>query len=659
MKIFRYVSLVSPLIATLFAAKALASELPSIDAEFDELLSLDINDLIVSTVSRRDQNLNDTAAATYVITQDDLRRSGVTSIPEALRMVPGLNVARVSSNSWAVSSRGFNGALANKLLVMIDGRSIYTPVFSGTYWDDQSTLIEDIDRIEVIRGPGASLWGSNAVDGVINIITKRADETQGNLISATGSLGGGLIEGRHGGKIDDNTYYRAYATYLDAGSTENPAHISNPDDWNRTRAGFRMDRIIPGGDSYTFQGDAYGGDHKSRLSLPIPASGTQLRADDEASYGGNLLGRWNHQVSKDSQISLQAYLDHYSRDDLSANQHVSTADIQLQNSIRLDDRNNFIWGGGARLYAVDLAGSFSASVAQQWETHHILNMFAQDEYALLPDTLYLTLGSKFEHNDFTGLEIEPSARLSWHPTNNQTVWGAISRAIRTPSIVDEEINLVSSVTPGAPPTETRIFGDSHQESEELIAYELGHRIQPLKNLSFDTALYWNEFSQLETINSAGPNYIGADGNTVRPFILSNLGSGHVYGAEIAANWNVTKDWRLTGSYSYAKMNLDVKSGAFSLQNTERLAPRNQYSVRSYLNLTESVHWDNMLYYVDHLSPPVSSYWRYDSRIAWLVHPGVEISLIGKNLLEPSHAEFPSTPQAEINRSVIGQVLWKF
>ena len=649
----------------LFCATAYASEkpseLPSSDPEFDQILSLNIKDLNVTSVAKREQKLSDTPAAIYVITQNDLRRSGVTTIPEALRMVPGLDVARVSSNRWAISSRGFNGTLANKLLVMIDGRSIYSPVFSGTYWDDQSTLIQDIDRIEVIRGPGASLWGANAVDGVINIITKNAEETQGNLVSATGSPTGGLLEGRHGGKTDDQTYYRTYATYQDSGASKNPAGVSNQDDWTRERAGFRADKKLNNGDSYTVQGDAYGGKEGEQTTVFHPtAPFSTVAVNDAGSYGGNVLGRWNHAVSPDSDVSIQAYIDHYSRDEINAGQHVSTADIQAQNSVRLDDRNHFIWGGGARLYLEDIAGTFTSSLNDSVSTHEILNLFAQNEYAIIPQELYLTLGSKLEYNDFTGLEIEPSVRAAWHPTTNQTVWGAVSRAVRTPSTYEEQISAVGAMLPGTPPTELRIVGNTQQESEELVAFEIGHRIQPRKDLSFDTTAYWNEFDHLQTIATAGASYAGADGNTIQPYMFNNLGSGHVYGAEIASTWRVSTDWKLMGSYSFSKMELDVSPGtAITLNSTEQLNPRNQFSIRSYYDLTEAIHWDNMVYYVDHLSSPVDDYVRYDTRLAWLAVPGVEISLIGRNLTDSGHLEFPSTPESEVRRSIIAQLLWKF
>ena len=481
-------------LALLSAHAAAANEMSIPDPEFDQILSLDISDLTVTSVSKHEQRLSDTAAAIYVVTQEDIRRAGVFNIPDALRMVPGLDVARVASNKWAISSRGFNGTLSNKLLVMIDGRSVYTPVFSGVYWDDQSTLIEDIDRIEVIRGPGASLWGANAVDGIINVITKRADETQGNLVSALGTPTGGRVEGRQGGKVGSTGYYRVYAQSTSAGATKNQYDASNNDEWYRLRSGFRYDNKYSFSDNLTVQGDIYGGEQKAENTRTMftPPYSERVNSDDD-SYGGNLLARWNHTIAPGSQTSVQTYIDHYTRDELAAEQNVTTADIQGQHSIKLDDRNQLTWGGGVRLNIEELQGSSQISFNDEHSTHHIFNMFVQDEYALVPDELFLTLGSKFEQNDYTGLEFEPSGRLAWRATDTQTIWGAVSRAVRTPSSIEDDVQIVAGVIPGATPTELLLVGNSDQKSEEVIAYELGHRIQITPKLSLDTALFYNDY----------------------------------------------------------------------------------------------------------------------------------------------------------------------
>ena len=647
---------------TITAEAALAEQIQPFDAEFEEILSLDLADLMVTSVSKRAQRLTDAPAAIYVITQEEIRRAGVLTIPDALRLAPGVQVARVSSNRWAVSARGFNGTLSNKLLVLIDGRSIYTPIFSGTYWDDQSTLIQDIDRIEVIRGPGASLWGANAVNGIVNIITKSSAETQGNLISGLGNQNGGRIEGRHGGKVNDNATYRTYLQYLNAGSSVDLAQKSNNDDWERLRTGFRMDGRLSSHDSYTFQGDAYGGQQSNQSTQPTLAFPySQTRRTEDTSYGGNLLGRWNRTLSRTSEINVQSYVDYYARKEQIAEQHVGTADIQFQHSLRWNERNHFVWGAGARTYVESISPSFAATFEENYDTHEVLNAFAQDEYALVPNTLYLTLGSKFEHNDFTGFEVQPSARLAWHPSDHQTVWAAVSRAVRTPSKVEDDINLAFQAAPGTPPTLLRLIGNNEQKSEKLVAYELGHRIQPRNDLSFDTALFYNDYEQLATIGYPGAPFSSPDGSSITvPYRFNNQGTGNAYGAELAVNWNATKNWRLTGSYSYINMDVDLKPGALlTFDAGEDLAPHHQFTLRSYLNVSESVQWDNMFYYVSAITPPVSAYLRYDTRVGWRVTPDIEVSLIGRNLLDNYHPEFPQTPQAQFGRAVIGQTVWKF
>lgn len=665
-----YIVVLSVLLAFLFGTGAQASQtlpasqqLASADTELDQMLSVDIADLTVTSASRREEKLENTPAAVYVITHEDLIRTGVTNIPDALRMVPGLEVAQSSSSNWAVTSRGFNGVLSDKLLVMIDGREIYTPVHSGVYWEDQTTLINDIDRIEVIRGPGSSLWGANAVNGVINIITKSAADTQGNYASAGIGSNMGFAEARHGGETDDGTFYRAYGQYYNYGPLDRMNGGSNSDSWYRGQGGFGVDGTPTSKDSYTLQGDAYGGQQNTPEALPtqqsIPFS--VLADPNDTSYGGNVLARWNHQVSNDASTSLQAYIDHYSllQQDI-AEQHVSTADIQFQNNIKLDDRNNFVWGAEGRLNYEDLMGTFGANVLQSYETHYILSTFAQDEYALIPKTLFFTLGSKLEYNDETNFEFEPNARLAWHISDTQMAWAAVSRAVRTPSSIEQDVSLYAGTLPTSPPTILVLNGNSNQKDEDLIAYEIGHRIQPVHDVSFDTTAYYNVFTNLLAVGAPGALIPGPGGTEIQPYTINNLGSGHVYGVEEAVNWNVLSNWRLAGSYTYLVMELDEPpTDTASVMAEDGLAPTNQFSIRSYWNITNTVQWDNMLYYVSAIQSPADAYFRYDTRIGWHITPGVEVSIIGQNLLDSSHVEWVAFPQAEVPRTVLARVAWNF
>lgn len=633
-------------IALLLAPLAAHARDEGADPELDELLSQDIGELSVTSVSKRSQRLSETAAAIYVITQEDIRRAGIYSIPEALRLVPGMHVARIGTDRWAVASRGFNGALSNKLLVLIDGRAVYTPVFSGVYWGDQSTTINDIDRIEVIRGPGGSLYGANAVNGVVNIITKSAEDTQGELLSGviTDSITGN-VEARHGGKIGKDDFYRVYGQYQDS------------DTWDRQRAGFRMDGKDDEGTRYTYQGDAYSGKQDYRATLAtLTAPFSDVFTSEDQVYGGNASGKWTQDLSSKSEVTLQAYLDHYTRREFTADQSITTANVEFQNNIELNDRNNFVWGGGMRAYYQNIAGSFWASVDDPRDWHGTINTFVQNEYAMIPDELYLTAGMKLEYNDFTGIEIQPTVRASWQMTDDQTVWGAVSRAVRTPSIIEDSSNLILQTSAGAPTNEARFFGNPNQDSEELIAYELGHRIKVTDALSFDTTVFYNDYDSLLTISSAGAGFIGANGNFIVPYTASNLGTGKIYGAEVTSNWQVTSDWRLSGSYTHTKIKLDSNGGA-SLEATENNSPENQFALQSYYNFSDTVHWDNMLYYVGNLGTNgIGDYSRFDTRLAWMIEPGLEVSLIGRNLGGP-HKEF--TSGGEIDRSYIAQLLWKF
>jgi iron complex outermembrane receptor protein len=616
------------------------------DPEFDALLAQDIGELSVTSVSKRSQRLSETAAAIYVITKEDIRRAGIYSIPEALRLVPGMHVARIGTDRWAVASRGFNGALSNKLLVLIDGRAIYTPVFSGVYWGDQGTAINDIERIEVIRGPGASIYGANAVNGVINVITKSAEHTQGKLVSGvlTNSVTGN-VEARHGGKFGKDDYYRVYGQHQDS------------DSWDRQRTGFRMDGTDDDDTKYTYQGDAYMGEQNFRSTLAIPtAPFTDVYTGEDKVYGGNVSGKWTQKLSGKSEVTLQAYLDHYTRKEFTADQSITTANVEFQNNIELNDRNHFVWGSSARLYYQNLKGSYWASFEPSRDYHGTLSAFVQNEYAAIPDELYLTTGMKFEYNDFTGLELQPTVRASWQFADNQTLWGAVSRAVRTPSIFEDSTNVLLATAAGAPVNEFRVFGNSDQESEELIAYEIGHRYQHNANLSFDTTAFYNDYAKLRTFVGPGVGFLGANGNTIVPYSIGNLGSGSVYGIEFATSWQATRDLKLSGSYTRLRMDLETDGGGI-LDLTEDNSPENQFAMQAYYNVTDSLYWDNMLYYVGHLGDSsVGNYVRYDTRLAYMIEPGLEVSIIGRNL-GGSHTEF--TSGGEIDRSFIGQVLWKF
>ena len=649
------------LTATLLLSSGLAyAQAPVVEAdpELDAILSLDISELTITSVAKREQKLSRAAAAVYVITQEDIRRTGVSSVPEALRMVPGLEVARAGSHQWAITARGFNDTTANKLLVLVDGRSVYTHIYSGTYWDDQMIPLIDIERIEVIRGPGGSLWGANAVNGIINVITKDASNTVGNQVIAGVGNEEQFVEGRHGVKVDDNTFYRTYARLGQMDDSQLVAGGDTVDNWNRVQAGFRLDKKPSERDSYTVSAHAYSGKQDSQTSAASPtAPFTVSTLGDDDSYGGNVLGRWSRQLNENESVELFASADYYTRNEIYFEQRVANFNLEAQHNIALNDRNNFVWGVGALANVNNLTGTYAVSVGEENMTHEVFSAFLQNEYAIVPDKWYLTLGSKFEYNDYTGFEVQPNARLAWHATDNQTVWASVSRAVQTPSVLYDDVRLVLQTIPGAPPSALSVFGSHNFESQEVVAYELGHRIQYNKDLSLDTTVFYNQYDKQATYAASGAPILDPTGVLIVPYLLANEGSGNGYGAEVAANWNVTSDWRLAASYTYLETYLDVPpTAAASLEATEENVPQQQFSARSYWNITDKLQWDNMFYYVDS-TRLADAYLRYDMRLGWEFAPGYDMSVIGQNLLDEAHPEYSTT--REIEQSFIVRVTAKF
>jgi iron complex outermembrane receptor protein len=637
----------------------------------------DLMNLQVTSVSKRAQKLADAAAAIFVITQDDIRRSGAASIPEALRLVPGLEVARIDENKWAIGSRGFNGRFDNKLLVLIDGRSVYTPLFSGVYWNVQDVMLEDVDRIEVIRGPGATLWGANAVDGVINIITKQAKLTQGGVATTEVGTDERTAESaRYGGKIGDDVYYRLYSKYSDWEPSVGPSGENGSDGWHSVRGGFRVDTTPSQADSLTIQGDLYHSNFGETLSVPTltaPYSSTFPNVGDYS--GGNILGHWNHTFSRSS-TSLQMYYDDTNTADNSLfTDHEAVYDIDFQHDIHLGEENELIWGLGYRSIQDTNGSSYTVSLQPIHSNLNQFSGFVQDEVSLFDSRLRVTLGSKFEHNAFTGFEFEPNIRFVGILTKNQSVWAAVSRAVRTPALTEEGLRLNEGVVPpGAPPFYSplpvveAIFGSNQFQSEDLLAYEVGYRIQVASTFSADIATFYNNYTNLR---SAEPGTSFPEGSPVPtdvvvPFIASNKMGGGTYGAELFADWRVFPKWRLQGSYSYLQM--DIKKNQDSLDptpdNPDGQSPRHQWYVRSSLDLPKHIEQDVTLRYVSSLpSLEIPSYYSLDANISWRPIALLEFSIGGQNLLNDQHIEFVpefiNTIPTVVSRSVRGSITWRF
>jgi iron complex outermembrane receptor protein len=637
----------------------------------------DLMNMQVTSVSKRTQKVADAAAAIFVITQEDIRRSGATSIPEALRLAPGLEVARIDENKWAIGSRGFNGRFDNKLLVLIDGRSVYTPLFSGVYWNVQDVMLEDVDRIEVIRGPGATLWGANAVDGVINVITKKAKATQSAVVTAGAGTeeraAGGV---RYGGKVGDNTYYRAYTKYFNWGPSAYPSGMTAHDGWDALRGGFRADWTPAGANSLTLQGDLYRSRFDETLtvaSLSAPYSNTF--PNDGKYSGGNILGRWNH-TSEGSSMSLQMYYDNTTITDHSLfGDHQNIFDIDFQDGFHVGDSQQFVWGLGYRSIRDKNDASFTVSLQPNQVTLNQFSTFVQDEISLVDNRLQVTLGSKFEHNEFTGFEIEPNARLLWNLTPNQSVWTAVSRAVRTPALTEEGLRLNSQVIPpGTPanpsplPAVVAVFGSRQFNSEDLLAYELGYRVQATSNLSLDIATFYNNYANLRTAEPGAPFVEGSPAPTdiVIPFVASNKMSGGTYGVELFADWKVIPKWRLAGSYSYLQMDIhkNANSQDPTPDNPNGFSPRHQWYLRSSIDLPKHFEQDTTLRFVDHLPGlNLPNYYSLDAHLGWRPVSSLELSIGGQNLLDNRHLEFlpdfVNTSPTVVKRSIFGSITVKF
>jgi iron complex outermembrane recepter protein len=637
-------------------APASEPELDSPVAELEQLLQsaveIPLMQQEVTTVSSQQSTVGKSPAAVFVITQEMIHRSGVTSIPEALRMAPGIQVARVSGSQWAVTSRGFNASIGglfatnNKLLVLIDGRTVFTPFFNGTFWDVQDTLLEDIDRIEVIRGPGATIWGANAVNGVINIITKRAADTQGTYVKTGGGTEErGFTSARVGGQSAD-VNYRMYGKWFERDSSFVGSREA-PDDWRQGRGGFRADWTPSDDDLFTVQGDIYEGANGFLNTIPVPNVG-----DDEAVRGGNLLARWTRAYSDDNDVSLQAYYDVADRANYFGvlSQHYTTYDIDFRHHLPVGMWHNVIWGMGYRSVS-DKVTSLSSGPAAVFEldpikrTYDTASVFAQDEITLT-DELFLTLGSKLQHNDFSGWEVQPTIRMLYSPEQTWATWAAVSRAVRTPSRIEHD----GSIGTGGPPFLQYVptFG-----SEDVIAYECGYRAQPEQWFSWDAALFFNQYEHLSSIRVTPPFSL--------PIFNANDNRGEGYGIEISTQTDITPYWHLMANYSY--LQLQIHPGALSIDFLgangtfiEGASPHNQVYLMSTQNLTENVDCDVVCRYVDNL-PVISvpSYIEMDLRLAWRPRTDVELSVVGQNLLQDHHLEYPNTPIYEVQRGVYGMM----
>jgi iron complex outermembrane receptor protein len=602
---------------------------------FEELFNLEI-----TTVSKRPERLVDAASAIQVIAAEEIRRSGATSLPEALRLATNLQVAQIDSNRWAISARGFNSATANKLLVLIDGRSVYTPLFSGVFWDVQHVMLEDVERIEVISGPGATLWGANAVNGVINVITKSARDTQGVLLSAGGgSFLRGFGSARYGGNIGRDLYFRVYGMGFDRDDTKLRGGRDADSRGVIGQGGFRADWLPVSGGTGAIQGNFYGG------QIGQTASG------DVAVDGQNLVGRWTHPLANQAEITAQLYWDRTHRQiPGSISEILNTYDIEFQHRLPLGERNRLLWGAGYRFMEDEVKNPAALAFLPGRRDLHLFSGFLQDEFTILPDQLVLTIGSKFEHNDYSGFEFQPSARIAWMPIANHTLWAAVSRAVRSPSRIDTEL-----FAPSTPPFFLR-GGGNRFESETVIAYELGYRTELANRVGLSLSTFYNDYDDIRSVEPIP----GAPGQNI---ILNEL-AAKTYGVELSLAWQAADWWRLRGGYTYFRKEIHLgRSRDINQGRGEGNDPHHQFLIQSMINLPANFEFDSVLRYVDNLNqrgPTVPSYVSLDLRLGWRPTPNWEFAIVGQNLLDKQHAEFgAAATRQEIPRSVFGKVTWKF
>ena len=615
-------------LAMLAFIRAYAAELPV--ADLTNLSLEELSNIEVTSVSRHAERLADAAASIFVITAEDIRRSGVTSLPEALRLAPNLEVARIDARQYAISSRGFNNTADNKLLVLIDGRTVYTPLFSGVFWDAQDVLLEDIERIEVISGPGGTLWGTNAVNGVINVITRSAKDTQGGLLVAGGGnreAGGAL---RYGGTFGTDGHYRVYGKFFDRFHTSIANGSAVSDDWNKGQGGFRAD-WGGAGDQFTVQGDAYSGE----FDQAQPGTGTMS--------GLNLLTRWGHRLDGGSDLSLQAYYDRTKRDVPGTfGETLDIFDVEFQHSLRLAAAHAVVWGASYRLAVDNVRNSTALAFLPADRNLKWASLFAQDEIALRTD-LRLILGTRLESNDYTGVEFQPSARLAWKLAAEHLLWTAYSRAVRAPSRIDRDL-FVPAQAPFL------IAGGPNFRSEVADVFEIGYRAQPTTTISYSVTAFHSLYDHLRSIEPAPGG----------GFVLQNNIEGTTSGIEMWGSYQALRTWRLSGGFTWLRERLQLKPNSADAMGVgvEGNDPPQSWLLRSTLDLSPQHELDITMRRISALpNPSVPAYYAWDVRIGWKLYPNVELSLTGQNLLDGGHAEFGSPlTRSEFGRSVFFKIL---
>ena len=636
-------------------------------------LSLEqLGNIEVTTAAKEPEEVWKTAAAIYVITQEEIQRSGATTIPDALRLAPGVEVARIDSNKWSIGIRGFGSRLSRDVLVLIDGRTVYTTLLAGTYWEVQNVLMEDVDRIEVIRGPGGTIWGPNAVNGVINIISKSSPETHGVLASVGGgSVDQGFFNTRYGGGNGKGLDYRVYALGFDRGP-EFHSDRADYDRWRAAQGGFRIDIAPNDRDSFTVQGDLYdegAGEAVTATTYAPPYS--QILTGTALLSGGDLVGHWKRVLGEGKDIQLQASYDRTNRREPNFTDLRNTFDVDFMDRFRLAARQQISWGLGARFSQGNNPAVVSGLTFQPSErTDQLLTAFFQDEIELVPDRFSVSLGTKLLHTNYAGLQWQPSARMLWTPTQKQTLWAAFTHAVRTPSAAERAFFLLGFI--GIDPTSklpafARFNANPDFRSEQLNGNELGYRRLLGQKLYIDLSAFYNHYSGLFSEDITGGFFVETDPAPTHLLLPARFGNGLLgttEGLEIAPEWRPTTFWRLRGSYSFLEMHLKKSPGSLDVGTApivQGSSPQHQADIQSGFDLSKAFTLDLTYRYVSALPAlKTTAYSTADVRFGWKVSEHLELSVLGQNLLQPFHYEFPSDPgpNVAIKRSVYGQITWK-
>jgi iron complex outermembrane receptor protein len=660
--------------ATALLALPGQSALPAQSPDLTQTSLEDLMNVEVTSVSRKEQTTSQAAAAVFVISREDIRRSGALNIPDLLRMVPGIDVAQIDASKWAISARGFNGQYSNLLLVLVDGRAVYNPIFAGVFWDSQNVALENIERIEVVRGPGAAVWGSNAVNGVINIITKSATETQGGYLAASlGNASSGRVVVGYGAKLPGLGAYRLYGLGFHYNSLPTFAGLDGQDDWFLGRGGFRTDSTLSAKDSLTTEGEAYKGDAGeialAPLSLQPPVTATVPLRDRYS--GWNVLTRWNRTMSSRSDSSLQVYFDRTNRGDSTYELDLNTFDVDFQHHVNLGTRQDIVWGLGYRVTSDGTTPTLRIVFTPQDARTQLFSAFVQDEIALRPERLHLSLGARIEHNSYTGFDVEPSARLVWTPDSKNMVWSAVSGADRTPARSDTNIrvNYAALPGPGNLPIFVSIFGNPNFKNERLTAFEAGYRNSWTSRFSLDSTVFYNRYRDLVSVEP-GAMRVEASPAPTHLLVPASFGNGlygETHGIELFADWKVTNFWTLNPGYSFISMHMHPSAGSQDFTDAsgdEGGIPDHQAQLRSSVALPHNLQWNTSAYFVSRL-PAVSipSYTRVDTGLIWRAGERVSMSVVGQNLLKSLHPEYAgsnSTVQpGMMRRGAYAKITWSF